>query len=318
MPLRCAGLPSLSQAAAKVAGRRYALSRLPSWPVLAAGPALALSALMPLDAQYLWALITIIVLGVPHGALDGEAARARLRPRFGRAWFGVFSLPYLALVAVVLLSWRLAPVPTLAAFLTASIWHFGSEDAPGAPLEAAVRGGLPIALSVLAHPAATMVVFATVAAAPLPRPPEWLWDASLLWLALTIAWAGRAALRRQWRSLAMPALLAGVFVALPPLTAFAIYFVCVHAPAHTAALIRDQTRAPRVTNGLSALLLSLPLTALTLLIGAALWPFYTGAPPQRLLCLTLQGLAALTLPHMLLDLWLTRRERAFSRGAPAP
>jgi len=56
-----------------------------------------------------------------------------------------------------------------------------------------------------------------------------------------------------------------------------------------------------------AILLALPITGLTLLIGAALWPFYTGARPQRLLCLTLQGLAAPTLPHLLLDVWLTRR-----------
>ena len=312
----------------KLAKRPSAVSRLPSWPVLIVGPALAFSVLMPLDAQYLWDLIAIIVLGVPHGALDGEAARSVLRPRFGWAWFAVFSLPYLALVVLVLLSWRLAPVPTLAAFFAASVWHFGSEDAPEAPLQAVVRGGLPIALAVLAHPAATTAVFATIAATPLPQPPEWLWDASLLWLALAITWAGRAALRRQWRSLAVPALLASVFVALPPLTAFAIYFVCVHAPAHTAAVIHNRTRAPRVVDGRSAVLRSLPLTALTLLIGAALWPLYTGALPQRLLCLTLQGLAALTLPHMLLDMWLTRRERAetlagvtglpVSREAPAP
>ena len=293
----------------KTAERPSAVLRLPSWPVLIAGPALAFSALMPPDTQYLWALIAIIVLGVPHGALDGEAARALLRPRLGWAWFPVFSLPYLALVALVLLSWRFAPVPTLAAFLAASTWHFGSEDAPGAPLEAAVRGGLPIALAVLAHPAATTAVFATIAAMPLPRPPEWLADASLLWLALAITWAGRMALLRQWRSLAVPALLAVAFVALPPLTAFAIYFVCVHAPAHTAALISNRARAPRVVDDRSAILLALPLTALTLLIGAALWPLYAGALPQRLLCLTLQGLAALTLPHMLFDMWLIRRER---------
>jgi Brp/Blh family beta-carotene 15,15'-monooxygenase len=308
----------LNQAAVKLAERPSAVSRLPSWPVVIAAPALALSVVMPLGAQYLWALAAVIVLGVPHGALDGEAARALLRPRLGQAWFAVFSLPYLTLVALVLLSWRLAPVPTLAAFLIASVWHFGSEDAPGAPLEAAVRGGLPIALAVLAHPAATTAVFATIAATPLPQPPGWLWNASLLWLALAITWTGRTALRRWWRSLAVPALLAGVFVALPPLTAFAIYFVCVHAPTHTAALIRNRVRAPRVVDGRSAILLSLPLATLTLLIGAALWPFYDGMPPQRLLCLTFQGLAALTLPHMLLDMWLTRRERAFPSAANRP
>ena len=68
------------------------------------------------------------------------------------------------------------------------------------------------------------------------------------------------------------------------------------------------------------MLLALPVTGLTLLIGAALWPLYAGALPQRLLCLTLQGLAALTLPHMLLDAWLTQRRKLgplrASRAAP--
>ena len=271
---------------------------------------MALSALVPPDAQCLSALLAVIVLGVPHGALDGEIARSLLRPRFGWAWFPIFSLPYLVLFALVLVAWHLAPVPTLAAFLAASVWHFGSEDAPGTRLEALVRGGLPIALPVLAHPAATTAVFAAIAVAPLPQPPGWLLDASLVWLAAAAVWVGHAALRRQGCRLVVPALLAGMFIALPPLTAFAIYFVCVHAPAHTTALIRNPCRAPRVRDGRSAILLALPITGLTLLIGGALWPLYAGVLPQRLLCLTLQVLAALTFPHMLLDAWLTRRERA--------
>ena len=109
--------------------------------------------------------------------------------------------------------------------------------------------------------------------------------------------------------LLVPGLLAAMFAALPPLTAFALYFVGVHAPAHTAALIRNPARAPRVRDHRSAALLAMPITALTLLIGAALWPLYGGAVPDRLLALTIQGLAALTLPHMLLEAGLARRER---------
>jgi len=270
---------------------------------------LALTALMPLEAQRVAALLAIIVLGVPHGALDGEVARSLLRPRFGRAWFPVFSLPYLSLFALVLLAWRLAPASTLAAFLAASAWHFGSENGsdarPGACIDVLVRGGLPIAVPMLIHPAATTAVFATVAATPLLQ--DRLWVAASAWLALALVWVGQVALRRKARELALPALLAGVFVVLPPLTAFAIYFVCVHAPAHTTALIHDPHRAPRVSDGRSAILLALPITALTLLIGAALWPLYSGALPERLLCLTIQGLAALTLPHMLLDAWFNFR-----------
>jgi len=300
----------MSPAAELAETRPVTLPHVPAWPVLLAGSALALSTVLPPSTQYVCALLAILALGVPHGALDGEVARAVLRPRFGWSWFLVFALPYLGLSALVLLAWHLAPVPTLMAFLAVSVWHFGTEDAePGNHLEAVVRGGLPIAVPMLIHPAATTAVFATAAGAHLPQPPEWLWAASLAWLALAIVWGSHAALYRRMRALAVPGLLVGMFAALPPLTAFAIYFVAVHAPAHTEALIRNPARAPRVRDGRSAILLALPITALTLLIGVALWPFYGGTVPDRLLALTLQGLAALTLPHMLLDAWLTRRER---------
>lgn len=287
-----------------------------AWAVLLAGAALTLSAALPPGAQHVCALAVVIVLGVPHGALDGEAARTVLRPRFGWAWFLVFSLPYLSLSALVLLAWHGAPGLTLLGFLAASVWHFGTEDAEaGGGLDAIVRGGLPIAMPTLIHPEATAAVFQTVAGAPLPQLPKWLWAAALAWLALAVVWVGQAVLRRRGRLLAVPGLLATMFVALPPLTAFAIYFVGVHAPAHVAALIRNPARAPRVRDDRSAAVLALPITALTLLIGATLWPLYGGAVPDRLLSLTIQGLAALTLPHMLLDTVLARRERRASMPA---
>ena len=287
-----------------------------TWTVLLAAAALTLSAALPFGAQHVCALAAIIVLGVPHGALDGESARTFLHQRFGRAWFPVFSVPYLGLSALVLLAWRWTPGLTLAAFLAASVWHFGTEDAEhGDGLEVIVRGGLPVAMPTLAYPETTAAVFQTIAGASLPQLPQWLWAAAMAWLALAIAWAGHAALRRQGRLLAMPGLLAAMFVVLPPLTAFAIYFIGVHAPAHIAALIGNPVRAPRVRDDRSAALLALPITALTLLIGAALWPLYGGAAPDRLLALTIQGLAALTLPHMLLDTGLARRERRASKPA---
>ena len=298
------------------AGPAAARSSPMAWAVLLAGAALTLSAVLSSDARHVCALAAVVALGVPHGALDGEAARAVLRPRFGRAWFPVFAFPYLALSALVLLAWHQVPGPTLAAFLLASAWHFGTEDAEaGNGLEVIVRGGLPVAMPALTHPEATAAVFRTVAGAPLPQLPDWLWAAAMAWLALAAVWVGHAALRRRGRLLAVPGLLAGVFAVLPPLTAFAIYFVGVHAPTHTAALIRNPVRAPRVRDERSAVLLALPITALTLLIGVALWPLYGGAVPDRLLALTLQGLAALTLPHMLLDAALARHERRASTPA---
>ncbi len=81
----------------------------------------------------------------------------------------------------MLLAWHVVPVPTLAAFLAASVWHFGLEDAEsGTPFEAAVRGGMPIAIPVLVHPTATSAVFTAISGTSLSQPPEWLWVTSLV------------------------------------------------------------------------------------------------------------------------------------------
>ena len=293
------------------------------WLILLVAPAIVLGALAPPPAGIFWLLGFIILLGVPHGALDVEIARGILRPwlgpRLAWAWFGVFALPYLALAGLVLLAWHAAPLWTLAGFLAVSAWHFGAEDAPGAHWAGTlVHGGLPIAMPLLAHSADTVALFSTIAETVIAD-PSWLWAGAMAWLTLALAWAVAAAAHGRWRALGRLAALGGMSALLPPLVAFAVYFVCVHAPAHTAALIANPCRAPRVPDGRSALLRALPVTALTLVLGAALWPLFPGAPAPRLLALTIQCLAALTLPHMLLDAWATACEsRQASRNGAVP
>ncbi len=284
--------------------------RLPGPAVLAVGSAIALTATLPPALASILALAFIVVLGVPHGALDGELVRGVLEPRCGRAWFPIFAMPYLLLTGGVLLSWRVAPLGTLAIFLAASAWHFGATGTRSERLlDRMARGGLPIALPVLLHPAATLPVLATIANVSLERAPSWLSVGSAAWSVLAAVWVVRRMLRAETTALAGPAALVVVFLVLPPLSAFALYFVCVHAPAHTIALIDDASRAPRVRDLRSAVLLALPITAATVLIGVLVWPLYAGPLPSRLLSLILQLLAALTLPHLLLETWFAARGR---------
>lgn len=290
------------------------MSHLRTAPYLLAVPALLASALLPWPLR--WSVVTavVVVFGVPHGALDVEIGRTWLRARYPRAWFLLFATPYLLLVGLVLLAWRWAPISTLAAFLLASGWHFGSEDVRGGGIPALAWGGLPIAAPVLLQPNPTATVLSAIAGFPLEGIPPWLWAGSIAWLlasALILARAPR-------RDLARFAFLCGNFAILPPLTAFALYFVAVHAPAHTQALIEHKTRAPRVCDLVSAYRLAAPTTALTIAIGAALWPFYTDQPPVRVVTITLQLLAGLTLPHMLLDAWLNWRDRHVRTTAAPP
>ncbi|MGI4940767.1 MAG: Brp/Blh family beta-carotene 15,15'-dioxygenase [Janthinobacterium lividum] len=275
-------------------------------PLLLALPVLAASAMLPWQTGWVCAVAVIVVLGVPHGALDVEIGRNLLRCRVGGWWFPVFAGPYLLLVGAVLLAWHWAPEATLAAFLAASVWHFGTEDTGGSGWPALFRGGLPVAVPVLLHPEATAGVFAAASGLVFEQPPTWLTAASVLWLIP----ASLTVLRSRPRDLLLPGALCAAFVVLPPLTAFTLYFVAVHAPAHTIALIRHPSRAPRVQDAAAAWRLAAPTTVLTVAIGAALWPTYTAEAPVRLLCLTLQLLAALTLPHMILDAWLERRDQS--------
>ena len=257
-------------------------------------------------------LCFIIVLGLPHGALDTEIARPSMRRRFGRWWFPVFAVPYLGFATAMLVSWQVFPLTTLAAFLAMSAWHFG-EVKDLTPCEILGRGGAPIALPVLFHPAATAQLLSGIAQTGLPACPAWLIAASHAWIFLAGISLYNAA---STRDLPARALELAVFVALyawlSPLTALAIYFVCLHSPAHMRELIAGR-HALRVTSMRSAIGRALPVTALTVVIGAGLWPLYAGDAQTRLLALTIQGLAALTLPHMLMDatgsLWHRDRVR---------
>ncbi|MCJ2063290.1 Brp/Blh family beta-carotene 15,15'-dioxygenase [Methylobacterium sp. J-088] len=274
------------------------------------GLVLVASACLPRDISWLVALAAVIVLGVPHGALDGAVAAPLLRPRYGRVWFGVFAIPYLGLSALVLLAWQILPLVTLAAFLAVSVVHFGLEDAgPGLPIEALVRGGLPVALPALLRPDQTAELFAVVTRSPMPQLPVWWWATAWLWLGLTGAWLLRRGARRG--VLGEMIVLAVSFLALPPLTAFTLYFVGLHAPRHMLALVRDPIKAPGVDTMQRAVLASLPIFALTILLGVGLWPLYaagSSGAPATLLAVTLQMLSALTVPHILLDRIAVRQQ----------
>ncbi|WP_267427898.1 Brp/Blh family beta-carotene 15,15'-dioxygenase [Methylobacterium sp. GC_Met_2] len=282
------------------------------------GLVLVASACLPRDISWLVALAAVIVLGVPHGALDGAVAAPLLRPRYGRVWFGVFAIPYLGLSALVLLAWQILPLVTLAAFLAVSVVHFGLEDAgPGRPIEALVRGGLPVALPALLRPDQTAELFAVVTRSPMPQLPVWWWATAWLWLGLTGAWLLRRGARRG--VLGEMIVLAVSFLALPPLTAFTLYFVGLHAPRHVLALVRDPIKAPGVDTMQRAVLASLPIFALTILLGVGLWPFYaagSSGAPATLLAVTLQMLSDLTVPHILLDRIVARQQGHSEPSSP--
>ena len=239
----------------------------------------------------------VAILGLPHGALDLPIAEA-LWPLDG--WRGklVFALGYLGLAAAVIGLWLVAPGLALLAFLAYSALHFADDwqDAP-APLRwtgglATVgapalchRGEVAELFGYLAPPATAGIAAGALAVAG---------AAALLALGAALILArdcrGRAALEQL--------MLWAAALLLQPLVYFVVYFCALHAVRHFTSAMKTIER-PR-----DAIITAAGLSAITI-AAAALAAFHLSA--NRLATVDAAvfevvfiGLAALTVPHMIL------------------
>ncbi len=240
------------------------------------------------------ALIT--VLGVPHGALDPVLARRLFRVRSLKDWLG-FVLGYCALAALAVVAWQTEPLLFLIAFLLISIAHFSGDPPEGTTwLSRVLYGGAAVVLPALLHAGEVTRLFSFLAGSeaaarivPLLHALGWPWLAGLAAAALHRAGAdGLASLE-----LASVGILA---FAAPPLLAFTVFFCGMHSARHILRTFASGRSASR-------LLLAASLAPMVgvLIIAAAAWHSLRGLPlDARIIQIVFVGLAALTLPHIVL------------------
>lgn len=96
------------------------------------------------------------------------------------------------------------------------------------------------------------------------------------------------------------AAIAAWFAMLPPVTGFAAYFLLVHSPRHMIELARRRDPANPCRGLAWVLRAALPLTAASDAVEALLYAGLDGAPEERFLRIVYWGLAALTVPHVVL------------------
>ena len=290
----------------------------------------------------------MVILGLPHGALDHLAPLFLLHRRLTPKYLMLFVLGYAALVIVYLIFWHLAPLAALAVFLLFSWLHWGQGDAyflavfggqprpqtsSGRFLIWAVRGGLPIVLPPLAHPAAFAQVAGGIlswygsrvewALSPLVREIGFavigLTLAAYLWQSWKLS---KAAFRRDAGEVA---LLLAYFLLVPAILAVGVYFCVWHSARHIARLMRiDPADTAALTQGqigrcvLRSAAQALPMTlgALGFLAGLWWWQGEVHVSVGSFVYLYLSLIAALTFPHFLLVLWMDREE--FDENLPHP
>ena len=256
--------------------------------------------------------LAVAVTGLPHGALDPWVAW-RIGLWRGRWGFVAFNVAYVGLAALVVMAWRLAPGLSLVVFLAISAWHFAGDwrqDLPG--WARAVAGLALLALPAWRWPGDVDASFALLAGADGSVIASWLRVASP-WLAVGVAAVALLAQRRSRATAIELAAVAALALLLPPLVYFVVYFCALHSLRHLRIAVGEADASSRGPIAGVALL----YTVLTLVLAALVWPWLAAAgtlvhtADAELLKLVFIGLAALTLPHMLVVMLSERaREKA--------
>ena len=269
--------------------------------------------LVSLDHISLIALAFVVVVGLPHGAFDGAIAQ---QLGYSRTWRAMcrFIVVYLGLAGAVVAFWIWQPGLALALFLLISAVHFGYGDATGATavsrmVQIAAHGGVAVFGISLFHLQQVTPLFAAltggdVALAVLMAElfPLAMIPVAGLYLICAIR---EAALRSRLVELALLCLLLSI---VPPLVGFAVYFCVIHTGRHMQHIWQHLRRraTPRYILGEAAL-----FTVASWAAGVMIWLWLdSGNVSQDFLQVIFIGLAALTVPHMILVDGMLRRSDA--------
>ncbi|KAA9410775.1 beta-carotene 15,15'-monooxygenase [Haloarcula hispanica] len=316
---------------------RYRVALVPGWIASLAVVAPFLAGVsIPPALQYAPLVVSAVLLGLPHGAVDHLAvARTRGKRPDWRAIARVFAL-YGVVGGTYAVAWFLAPAAAFVLFIAVTWFHWGQGDLyalraladadhlrtlPQRIGTVLVRGGLPMLVPLLAFPewyrrVATDLVslFAPDAVAAIGwafrtdvRTALALAYGALVVATLAVGFA-RADARRPWLLDAGETLgLLAYFALVPPVLAIGVYFCLWHSLRHVARLllVDDDATAALQNRDPSAALArfardAAPLTAVSLALLGGLY-FLVPNPPGSVpewVALYLVFIAVVTLPHV--------------------
>ena len=256
------------------------------------------------------AISAIVFVGLPHGAMDGAVA-------YRLGWIKGFKKPTLFFVSYVLISicvvlfWLQFPVISLIAFLGISMIHFGigdvnANDDARVWIEIIANGGMVICGISLSNITNVDDVFSALLGG---NSTSLVWGFVYLTTAVTVLsllyCMAKFPVDKKWRKTCFQLLGLGiVFYLLPPLLAFAFYFCFVHSIRHFKSIYVT------LNDGLSdkkIYWLTFLFSAITWVIGGLILVLYQGTIEieTQIYRIIFIGLAALTVPHMILiDGWV--------------
>ena len=261
-----------------------------------------------LTVQTIGLVIAVSFIGVPHGAIDAYIAQNR------GIWqsspgFAVFIGIYILISAFIIFIWMLLPVFSLSAFLIISAWHFGNDGNPHSPLERWLFGGLLLSLPAYFHSIAVSDLFIALSGTTASLLTSLLYGAAPFFAIATLVIIFVRMVKNSKSWVDLPIVISLILFAwiLPPLVYFAVYFCGLHSPAHFKRVVKILPRFNRS----EAIFQMIAYTVLTLVFAITAYVFMAGRVPieQSLLQILFVGLAALTVPHMILVDGICRKDK---------
>ena len=255
------------------------------------------------------AIALVLLLGVPHGGLDAAVARRVGWPAGVLPWL-YFHVAYIGLALLVVGLWWWLPLLSLSLFLLISAIHFAASDLVGRQRQwlpwIAHAGLITVAVPVLQREAVEPL-FAQLVGGDAAALMQILTMVFPLWLLSLVGYCMVSYRQRSYRkplSQLMALLLCALV--LPPLVTFAVYFCLSHSPGHMRRewqQLKQQDRRRGIYELVS-------YTLLAWAAGGAVFWLLSGTPSALWLQITFIGLAALTVPHMLLVDWASNKREA--------
>ena len=196
---------------------------------------------------YNWiAMLCIILLGIPHGALDNTIARMKGWPNTVYYFF-VFHFFYIVISLLVIVFWLYQPLISLIIFLLISGLHFAhSEYNDDERINKASffshAGLVPIIIPWMHTEEVTDIFFLLAddtAALLIPIITYLFYAWVLLFFLYTVNIIRRKSSIQRYAQLVI--LLILIYV-LPPLISFSIYFCLIHGPRHMKKVLRKLSK----------------------------------------------------------------------------
>ena len=259
--------------------------------------------------QYYLLLITVTIIGIPHGFFDYSVAERLFKNHIN--WVYYFTAGYISLSLIYLLFWIYYPIASLIFFLMISIFHFGIEELNHIEYkdmsfyQIFVIGSMPIALPILFHSSDVFYIFNQIIGLDIDFSDINMFVYYLYFILLSVALYLNG-IERSWVYL----ILILNFIVLPPLLSFILYFCFHHSIRHYIYSIYHDSLVPKkyeTKKYLQTIIITSVFFTIIVLVSFQAYGQYSFDVIIVKYIFIL--LACLTLPHLILNIYYDTKKQ---------